>query len=94
LSDTSGPNPGGGGAKIGKNMICLRKIVIFHTKYPNNFRASPRSAQFFLNATPLLEILDPPLYFVKRFNEIHDYKVSLYIFVLIVCKLLNQRYNL
>ena len=40
---------GGGGAhpKIGKNMIFLRKIVIFHTKYPNNFRASLRSAQFF-----------------------------------------------
>ena len=29
--------------KIGKNMICLRKIVIIHTKYPNNFRASLRS---------------------------------------------------
>jgi len=40
---------GGGGAppKIGKNMICWRKIVIFHTKYPKNFRASLRSAQFF-----------------------------------------------
>ena len=37
--------------KIGKNMICLRKIVIFHTKYLNNFRASLRSAQFF-NCTP------------------------------------------
>ena len=23
--------------KIGKNMICWRKIVIFHTKYPQNF---------------------------------------------------------
>jgi hypothetical protein len=33
--------------KIGKNMIYLRKIVIFHTKYPKNFRASLRSAQFF-----------------------------------------------
>jgi hypothetical protein len=33
--------------KIGKNMIFLSKIVIFHTKYPNNFRTSPRSAQFF-----------------------------------------------
>ena len=44
---------GGGGApgarppKIGKNMIFWRKIVIFHTKYPTNFRASLRSAQFF-----------------------------------------------
>jgi hypothetical protein len=26
--------------KIGKNMIFWRKIVIFHTKYPNIFRAS------------------------------------------------------
>jgi hypothetical protein len=26
--------------KIGKNLIFWRKIVIFHTKYPNNFRAS------------------------------------------------------
>ena len=26
--------------KIGKNMIFWRKIVIFHTKYPQNFRAS------------------------------------------------------
>jgi hypothetical protein len=45
---------GGGGRagcapppKIGKNMIFLRKIVIFHTKYPKIFRASLRSAQFF-----------------------------------------------
>ena len=47
----SGADPGGApGAlppKIGKDMICLRKMVIFHTKYPKNFRASLRSAQFF-----------------------------------------------
>ena len=49
----SGADPGGGGEpgalppKIGKDMIYLRKMVIFHTKYPNNFRASLRSAQFF-----------------------------------------------
>jgi hypothetical protein len=42
-------DPGGGapGArpppKIGKNMIFWRKIVIFHTKYPKNFRASLRN---------------------------------------------------
>ena len=29
--------------KIGKNMILWRKIVISHTKYPNNFRASLRN---------------------------------------------------
>jgi hypothetical protein len=38
---------------IGKNMIFWRKIVIFHTKYPKNFRASLRSAQFFWSAPPL-----------------------------------------
>ena len=47
----AGADPGGGGGgdppKIGKNMIFWRKIVIFHTKYPNNFRASLHSAQFF-----------------------------------------------
>ena len=39
--------------KIGKNMIFWRKIVIFHTKYTNNFRASLRSAQFFMCASPI-----------------------------------------
>ena len=47
----SGEDPGGApGAlppKIGKDMIFLRKMVIFHTKYPKHFRASLRSAQFF-----------------------------------------------
>jgi hypothetical protein len=44
---------GGGGRirrappKIGKNMIFWRKLVIFHTKYPKNFRAYLRTAQFF-----------------------------------------------
>jgi hypothetical protein len=33
--------------KIGKNKICWRKIVIFHTKYPKKIRSSLRSAQFF-----------------------------------------------
>ena len=33
--------------KIRKNMIFWRKIVIFHTKYPKNVRASLSSAQFF-----------------------------------------------
>jgi hypothetical protein len=34
-------------------MIFWRKIVIFHTKYPNNFRASLRSVQFFQVRPPL-----------------------------------------
>jgi hypothetical protein len=45
---------GGGGGRtrgvppeIGKNMIFWRKIVIFHTKYPNNFRASLRNWQIY-----------------------------------------------
>ena len=33
--------------KIEKYMIFWRKIVIFHTKYPNNFRTSLRSVQCF-----------------------------------------------
>jgi hypothetical protein len=54
LQDKPGADPGRGGAhpardpdKIGKNMIFWRKIVIFHTKYPKNFRTSLRSAQSF-----------------------------------------------
>ena len=35
------------------NMIFLRKMVIFHTKYPKNFRASLRSVQFFTVRPPL-----------------------------------------
>jgi hypothetical protein len=42
-----GAHPARAPPKIGKNMIFWRKIVIFHTKYPNNFRASLHSAQFF-----------------------------------------------
>jgi hypothetical protein len=29
--------------KIGKNIIFLRKIVIFHTKFPKKFRAALRN---------------------------------------------------
>jgi hypothetical protein len=58
LDQVSGAEPGGGGGgapgsrppKIGKNKICWRKIVIFHTKYPKNLRASLHSAHFFLSA--------------------------------------------
>ena len=58
-SHNPGADPRGGGGrapdappppKIGKNMIFWRKIVIFHTKYTKYFRASRRSAQFFLSA--------------------------------------------
>ena len=38
-----GGSRGEGGPKIEKNMIFWRKIVIFHTKYPKNFRASLRN---------------------------------------------------
>jgi hypothetical protein len=65
-SCTSGADPRGGRTrrsspiKLGKNMIFWRKIVIFHTKYPKNVRASLHSAQFFFKCAPL--ILDPPLH--------------------------------
>ena len=55
LISNIGADPGGGGwaylargpPKIGKNTIFWHKILIFHTKYPNNFRTSLRSVQFF-----------------------------------------------
>ena len=59
LIQPTGADPEGGapGArppppKIGKNMIFWHKIVIFHTKYPKNFRTSLRSVQFFNYAPP------------------------------------------
>jgi hypothetical protein len=42
-ADPGGRAPGARAPKIGKNMIFLRKIVIFHTKYPKNVRASLRN---------------------------------------------------
>jgi hypothetical protein len=45
----TGADPGGGAhparapPKIGINVIFWHKIVIFHTKYPKNFRASLRN---------------------------------------------------
>ena len=44
-----------------KKRFFWRKIVIFHTKYPKNFRAPSARRNFFKCAPPLLEILDPPL---------------------------------
>ena len=51
----AGADPGGArGPKIGKNMIFLGNILIFHTKYPKYFRASLHS--IFFSAPP-----PPPL---------------------------------
>ena len=44
---SGGGAPGALPPKIGKDMIFLRKMVIFHTKYLKDFRASLHSAQFF-----------------------------------------------
>ena len=58
-----GAHPARAPLKLQKYDFFSRRIVIFHTKYPNKFRASLRSAQFFLSPPPpLLEILDPPLH--------------------------------
>jgi hypothetical protein len=51
-----GAHPARAPPKIRKNMIFWRKIVIFHTKYHNNFRASLRSGI----STPYPLYLDPP----------------------------------
>jgi hypothetical protein len=48
-----GAHPARAPPKIGKNMIFWPKIVIFHTKYPKNVRASLRSHNFFKCAPPL-----------------------------------------
>ena len=57
FSSIPGADPGGGGGggggrtrrapplKLEKNMFFWRKIVIFHTKYPNIFRASLRNCK-------------------------------------------------
>ena len=42
-----GAHPARAPPKIGKKMIFWRKIVVFHTNYSKNVRASLRSAQFF-----------------------------------------------
>ena len=47
-----GAAPGAPPPKIGKNMIFWHKIVIFHTKYPQNFRAFPPLGAIFLSAPP------------------------------------------
>jgi hypothetical protein len=39
-ADSGGRAPGARPPKIEKEIIFWRKIVIFHTKYPQNFRAS------------------------------------------------------
>ena len=42
-ADQGGVAPAAPPPKIGKNMIFWRKIVIFHTKYPNKLCASLRN---------------------------------------------------
>ena len=47
-----GGAPGARPPKIGKNMIFLRKIVIFHTKYPKICLRLPPFGAIFLSAPP------------------------------------------
>jgi hypothetical protein len=58
---------------IRKNKIFWRKIVIFHTKYPKNFRASLRSAQFFLSTPPPLAWICPWLWLWSYGSWIYNY---------------------
>ena len=48
-----GAHPARAPLKLEKNIIFWHKIVILHTKYPKNFRASLRSVQFFEVPLPL-----------------------------------------
>jgi hypothetical protein len=43
MFDPGADTGGEGSPKIGKKMIFWRKIVIFHTKYPKNVRATLRN---------------------------------------------------
>jgi hypothetical protein len=47
MGQIQGAHPPRAPLKLEKNMIFWRKIVIFHSKYPKHFHASPCSAQFF-----------------------------------------------
>ena len=51
--DPGGVHPARDPPKIGKNMIFWHKIVIFHTKYPNNFSRLPPLGAIFLSAPAL-----------------------------------------
>ena len=61
---SAGADPGGRGApgarppKIGKNMIFWRRIVIFYTKYPNNFPASLRSAKSWIRPSSVRSVMN------------------------------------
>ena len=50
--DQGGGAPGALPPKIGKDMIFLRKMVIFHTKYPKNFHTARHN---FLKCPPNLK---------------------------------------
>ena len=69
---------------IGKNMIFWRKIVIIHPKYPNIFRASLRSSQFFLSAPPNLKSWISP-WFPPLIRHQPCYSYSQYVLSIIIC---------
>ena len=54
-ADPEGRAPGARPLKIVKYMICLRIIVIFHTKYPKTFSRLPQLSTIFLSALPNLK---------------------------------------
>ena len=62
---------------IGKNKIFWCKIVVFHTKYPNNFRAPLRSGQFFKCAPPNLKSWIRPCIVLAHWNN----SLQIYIYV-------------
>ena len=82
-------------------MIFWRKIVIFHTKYPNNVRASLRSAQFlnagqslaYLQSSGILPVLSDKLNNVVKIGAICVVH-SLSILPCIFLRILSPNYNL
>ena len=63
-----GGTPGARPPKIGKYMIFLRKIVIFHTKYPKRFRASLRNWKKCICHFSILKLCQRCILFDKRFD--------------------------
>ena len=76
----AGADPGGGAhparapLKLEKNMIFLRKIMIFHTRYPKFFAPPSARCNFFKRAPPNLKSwIHPcwvPLWYLQHFLSI------------------------
>ena len=82
---SSGGAPGARPPKIGKNMIFWRKIVIFHTKYPNNFALPSTRRNIFKCAPPNLKSWIRPCIRTSRVNR-YRYQKILRVNLTVLCQ--------